>query len=258
MKKKDITGQKFGKLTAIKRDSITSSARGYSFWECNCACGNTITCSLRNLSSGNTKSCGCVRGESRRTHGMSGSREYRIWIHMKSRCYNESDSRFYTHGGRGIKVCDRWLHSFDNFLEDMGLAPSGQHSIERLDNNGDYRPENCTWADFKEQANNKRTNWYITHNGETKTIKQWSEVYGVGYQTLLKRVRDYGWPFEKAVTTKPKKSSKTSDVRGVTWSETDQRWRVRVRHKGVVYNGGRFKNKNEAEEAANKLREMFQ
>jgi hypothetical protein len=120
---------------------------------------------------------------------------------MKTRCYNPNirGSKYYI--GKGIKVCDRWLHSYEDFLEDMGQRPSSKHSIDRINNDGDYEPSNCRWATIQEQANNKSTNVFITINGESKTARQWSDVTGVNCSIIYGRIRA-GWNPERAVTEK--------------------------------------------------------
>ena len=133
-------------------------------------------------------------------HGLTKNRVHRIWCGIKSRCLNKNYHSFSDYGGRGIKICDKWLN-FNGFFEDMGM-PLDKHSIDRVDNNGDYCKENCRWATKQEQANNTRTNRYVTHKGETKTIAEWSRVERsvVCQNTLLRRICS-GWDFDNALTT---------------------------------------------------------
>lgn len=197
MKLNDLTGKKFGRLTALNR--ATNSNTGEVRWDCVCDCGEQKTVFSDALVSGNTKSCGCLNVDMVKdrstTHGKRQSAEYRVWCHMKGRCITDTDTSFLNYGGRGIKVCDRWLHSFENFYADMGQRPTAQHSIDRIDNDGDYTPENCRWATPKEQANNKRkrksktgisgvckhskNSWkaYITVNGKTKRLKNTMDFF---------------------------------------------------------------------------------
>jgi hypothetical protein len=127
--------------------------------------------------------------------------EYRVWSSMKSRCLNPRDTRFDRYGGRGISVCARWL-SFDCFLADMGPRPSMSHSIERVDIDGNYEPSNCKWATPVEQARNTRRTARWTFRGETRSAKEWSEILGIPYQTLMTRVHVCGWTVERALATK--------------------------------------------------------
>jgi hypothetical protein len=126
--------------------------------------------------------------------------EYKSWAHMKARCNSETNHKYHLYGARGIKVCDRWLNNFENFLADMGQKPSPLHTIDRIDNNGNYEPSNCRWATKKEQGRNTRTNLLITHNGKTMTLIEWSELSGVNKITLRNRISLYGWSVEKALT----------------------------------------------------------
>lgn len=127
--------------------------------------------------------------------------EYYAWHNMKVRCLNPNDGRYKHYGARGIKICDRWLNSFDNFLSDMGPKPSAGHSIERIDVNGDYEPDNCKWATRNEQQNNTTQNRFIAYNGETLTLQQWSRRLGINHRTLHARLDKYGWLVERAFST---------------------------------------------------------
>lgn len=197
----DLTGQVFSRLTVI--DQGENNKGGRVCWNCLCECGQNTTVTSKYLINGRTKSCGCLQIENRKTssltHGMSKTLEYKIWGEMKRRCYAETPGAK-NYRDRGITVCDRWLESFENFYEDMGPRPSANHSIERIDNDGNYCPENCKWATRKEQNNNTRSNVRMTLNGETKTMSEWGKVLGISHQAIRSRKKT-GWSDEKALTT---------------------------------------------------------
>jgi hypothetical protein len=160
----DLTGQTFGRLTVIERveDRIDASGRRKAMWSCACQCGNTVQVHSGNLRSGNTKGCGCTRTEATRaanaTHGMSRTTTYHIWRTMMARCANPKNNKFKIYGGREdrpVRVCERWL-KFENFLEDMGARPEGKSLDRYPDPCGDYRPQNCRWATYREQKQNQR------------------------------------------------------------------------------------------------------
>jgi hypothetical protein len=198
----DITGMKFGKLTALHISGRhMSPSRKHIMWLCVCDCGNHINVRLNNLRSGGTVSCGCkkLEGNSNRKHSKTGTTEYRAWAHMKARCSNPNHVDFHNYGGRGIKVCQRWSESFEAFLEDMGQRPSDMTSIDRIDVNGDYSKDNCRWANAYIQSRNKRTNRYYSLNGIELCLSDWATKLGIGVPSLMERLRN--WPIEKALTT---------------------------------------------------------
>lgn len=190
----DVTGQRFGRLTALDYKD--------GKWRCQCDCGNVVYRIHQELLKSNIPSCGCYNIEriNNKTHGMVKTSEYHIYMGIKGRCCNPNNSSYSRYGGRGIKVCDRWLgeHGFENFIADMGRRPSKEYSIDRIDNNGDYCPENCRWATTLEQANNKRNNTIIEHNGEAHTIDEWCSLLGVNLDknAIGRRLRS-GCSFEK-------------------------------------------------------------
>ena len=168
MKGPDLTGQTFERLTVIKR--TTSTERGYARWLCECQCGNTTIVRSVSLRNGHTRSCGCLQREwctklgristgviSKHGHTINGrTSTYESWRSMKTRCINQNQKNYMYYGGRGIKVCDRWIKSFENFLADMGERPDGKTLDRYPDNDGNYEPGNCRWATAKQQIANRR------------------------------------------------------------------------------------------------------
>jgi len=204
-RKLDLKDKEFHRLTVLKK-SEDRTKYGQVKWWCQCSCGSEpFKVRGDHLVGGNILSCGCVHKERVTTHGEAGkTSEYCTWYNMKTRCLNENNVEYHNYGGRGISVCDRWLDSYENFLEDMGRKPGKTYTLDRKDNDGDYTPENCRWATKKEQGRNKRTNRLLTHNGVTQTMKEWSEELKLNYNTLIKRLR-MGWDIEKALTTPVRK-----------------------------------------------------
>jgi hypothetical protein len=185
----NLDGQRFGRLVVI--NEIQGHKRKQMV-ACRCDCGNTKAVRASSLLRGDTRSCGCLSREilvARSTkHAMTETPEYRAWVAMNNRCRNARQKGYHRYGGRGIKVCSRWVHSFDNFYADMGPRPSQKHSIDRIDNNGDYAPENCRWATATEQGNNRESNHNISWNGETRTIVTWARTRGIKASTISKRI----------------------------------------------------------------------
>ena len=209
LQRKDITGCRFGRLTAIK---FIERANNDSMWLCRCDCGKERTVGIKRLTmKKGVRSCGCLAKEIRKECGRKAAAymrksvspefskkypylhkhpAYRSWIGLLSRCNDPNCPDYPRYGGRGIKVCDRWLQEnrgFENFVNDMGDKPSATHSIDRIDVNGNYCPENCRWATISEQANNKRTSLFYTFFGRTQTLKQWCNEVGCNYATALSR-----------------------------------------------------------------------
>ena len=183
----DLTGKRFGKL------KVLGMAR-YPNWLCLCDCGNKTIAWSGNLNNGHTRSCGCLV----KKHGMVYTSEYRTWHSLKHRCLNPKSEMYKIYGGRGITICPRWLHSFENFYADMGKKPTTLHTIDRIDNNKGYSPENCRWATWKEQANNRRNRTSVKFNSQTKSVSEWAEIYHIPQNTLWNRIYLYKWSIQRA------------------------------------------------------------
>jgi len=201
-------GQRFGRLTVVSRAENTKA--GQARWECICKCGKNTVVVSQYLRGSKIKSCGCLRKEKLKTgtikHGESKTRLYGIWETIKRRL-NEKKRKDYRHyGGRGILICDDWKNDFRSFRNwALSNGYRDNLTIDRIDNNKGYFPANCRWVDMKTQANNKRTNRYITYNGKTKTFAEWGQEIG-GSATLIRdRIDKLGWSIEKALTTPVKR-----------------------------------------------------
>lgn len=202
--KTDLTGQVFHELTVIGL-CVAAGSYGGRKWTCRCTCGKESRVVGYALRSGRTKSCGHLgRGALNRTrHGHSRKRsttpEYSTWSSMRDRCQNENKEIYKNYGGRGIRVCDRWNDSFEAFYADMGPKPSPGHSIDRIDNDGDYEPGNCRWATPSQQRRNSRRTTMITYLGKTQCLSDWAIEIGLARRTLDSRIRS-GWSIESAMT----------------------------------------------------------
>lgn len=182
-------------------------------WQCLCDCGILKEIDGRHLNSGATKSCGCLSFDNAvsrshsglsvtaKTHGMCKTPEYSVWRGMLNRCENEKEKAYPRYGGRGILVCGRWRDSFENFFSDMGERPSKHHSIDRIDNNGNYDPKNCRWATREMQASNKSSTVMLQANGQTLPLAEWSRIKGIAKSTLWAR-KKYGWS-DSDIVNKP-------------------------------------------------------
>lgn len=190
----DVSGVRRGRLVATSRDGKKVN--------CVCDCGATVQVGFSNFMYGNSSSCGCLRKEllvaKNTTHGKSGSPEYIAWAAMVQRCTYEGHQYYPLYGGSGVKVCARWLHSFENFLEDMGSKPSPRHSVDRIDVAGNYTPENCRWATPKEQQNNKTNNVRLSYEDHNLTVAEWASKLNVSPQTIYCRVKK-GWDVKEVL-----------------------------------------------------------
>mgnify|MGYP001558271123 CR=1 FL=1 len=199
---KDLSNKTFGRLTVLCR---SENKRRRVYWLCSCSCGNQARVDSFALASGRTQSCGCIWLETvaghNRTHGRSKDYLYRIWGLMIQRCENPNNPAYDRYGSRGICVCRQWRKSFTAFVSDVGERPSSSHTLDRIDNNGDYEPDNVRWATEKQQANNRRSTVFIKYNGVSKTASEWAEVTGISSKNIRQRLQKYKWTVKRALTT---------------------------------------------------------
>ena len=218
MKRLEIKGQKLWMLTAVEPKHKDKHDRVH--WEFLCDCGEVKVSIPSDVRNGRVKSCGCLLKEwaremgkankgkiGRQTHGKSKTREYAAWLAMRDRCYNSSLPGYKNHGGRGIKVCDKWNNSFEEFLKDMGEKPSKFHSMDRIDNDGNYEPGNCRWATRITQNRNTRSVVYVEYNGMNKCLSEWCNYFGIHTSSLTQMAKKKGrvgaveYYFEKYILT---------------------------------------------------------
>lgn len=212
MKRLDApAGSRFGRLVLIGV-SAKRTSDNRTLHEFRCDCGASAFALLKYAIAGATRSCGCLRSElvasraaqRNRTHGMSDRPEWHIWSSLRRRCFDLSHPHY---GGRGIQVCERWANSFEAFLEDMGPRPTARHSIDRIDNNGNYEPSNCRWATATQQCRNTRVNRLLPFNGEMLCLADVAERVGISSGTLAHRLGD-GWSIEDALNTPVRRMSR--------------------------------------------------
>ena len=197
----DISGEKFNNLLVIERDYNVKTGKAY--WKCLCDCGNKTIVSGSNLRNGSVKSCGCLIYRSKnKTHGMSKSSLYKIWNGMKFRCTNKNSGSYKNYGQRGISVCEEWFNNPQLFIE-WALKNGYKEglTIDRIDNEKDYCPENCRWISKGEQAKNRRMNYCIEYKGEAKTLWELCEELNLNYNLVHNRIKKLGWSLEKAIST---------------------------------------------------------
>lgn len=205
-KDRETIGSTFGRLTALSAVESQTKPPGRRRYLCRCSCGSEVTVDGSSLRNGNTKSCGCLISEGiieRSTkHGFARScgelPEYSAWSMTRQRCENPNQRDYKYYGGRGIRVCERWKN-FSNFIDDMGPRPPG-YTLERVNNDLDYGPENCVWAPRRAQTKNRRITNLLTCWGQTKTFSEWSDITGIAYSTIKARVKRLGYPPEIALT----------------------------------------------------------
>lgn len=210
-KKLDLTGQRFGRLTVINESK--EKLGGEVAWLCKCDCGNQTVIRAHSLRTGYTKSCGCLHKETftSKKHGCASkngkNRLYRIWCNMKNRCNDPHNPKYHIYGGKGIKVCEPWndFVSFQNdmessYLEHVKIHGERNTTIDRIDSNLDYNPDNCRWATYTIQGNNTSATRKIEFNGETHTLREWSNITGISKKNLGCRIFDYHWSIEEALT----------------------------------------------------------
>ena len=192
---------KYGLLTPVKYIGIGKDRAHFAIWLFKCDCGSFVKEALSVVHRGRRKSCGCLNINNKHNlkHGCKYKRVYRIWQLMKVRCYSKNHIAYERYGGRGIKVCKRWM-KFENFLADMGEPPALEYTLDRINNNKGYFLKNCKYSTKKEQNRNARSNINYTINGKTKCLSAWAEFYNMSYFLVWDRVRKQGWDLKRALT----------------------------------------------------------
>lgn len=202
----DLTGRRFNRLVVLYRDENGKGSK--SRWKCICDCGTETVVSGTNLKTGAVKSCGCLRHMKHDTHHLSNTRLYRIWNAMKNRCYRKTHQAYSYYGARGITVCDEWKDNFEVFYSwAINSGYSDDLTIDRINNDEGYYPENCKWVTMEEQVNNRRSCIQVTYNGETKNLMQWCKLLGLPYKLINQRMKLKNISFEEAISI-PIKSKK--------------------------------------------------
>ena len=209
-KLKDLTGQRFGRWTVIKR-STKSSVNHATYWLCKCDCGTEKDVDAKKLVSGESKSCGClmkeINAKLHTKHGMDETRLCNVYRGIVQRCCDSNSKLFTYYGGRGIWICDEWRNDFTAFHKwamENGYDENAEHgkcTIDRIDNNGSYCPENCRIVSMKTQCNNRRSNIVVEYRGEKKTIAEWCDELHLSYFTIYQRIKKLHWDAERAFNT---------------------------------------------------------
>jgi hypothetical protein len=211
----DLTGHHYGRLTVVEFDSIKAHHRAY--WICRCECGQIKSICGHDLTTGYTKSCGCLRVDNGYhqliKHGKSRTKLYYVYQSMKQRCTDKNHHAYRDYGGRGITVCNEWLRFavFYDWAIKNGYKENSTLSIDRIDVNGNYCPENCRWTNIDTQANNKRSNKYLELNGERHSIAEWAKILGGSTSLIHSRLRN-GWNIEKALSTPVLKKGNKNEI----------------------------------------------
>ena len=199
----DLTGKKYGRLTVIERAGSTAQKK--ALWRCRCDCGNDVIVVGSHLLNDNTHSCGCYKRdktiERMISHGKSNTRLHHIWKNMRQRCGNPHKPDYKYYGGKGVTIDDIWndYEVFAKWAIENGY--SDDLTIDRIDVNGNYCPDNCRWVSMTEQARNMSRNRMITYNGESHCLSEWGEILGISVKVLSHRINAYGWSVERAFTT---------------------------------------------------------
>lgn len=210
MKLRDLTGMKFGRLSVIERADPLGKKGVY--WRCICDCGKECTVLGNALVTRHTKSCGCYLRETSnrpKSHGLSKTKEHAIWKAMRQRCNDKNASNYHRYGGRGIKICTEWnlFINFYNWCQNSGFKDG--LTIDRIDNDGNYEPNNCRWVDKSTQGNNKSNNRKMMFNGELVSVTRVGSIIGIDRRTISYRLKS-GWTDEQCVSIKPKYGNRIS------------------------------------------------